>query len=296
MDDLSSRPDGSGILPDAGQAAKFAARRSAKGAVGGGSRAASRPASGGARLLWRARSQLGPKGRARVRQISDPILGPLIGSVRSSTCENRVALTLDDGPDADVSPQILDLLQAVGATATFFLLSARAVDHPDLVLRMAREGHEVALHGADHRPVNVMGRREVRRYLTDARATLEDIVCQPVRRYRPPYGAQSLGSYLGARQAGLEVVVWSADAGDWLEQEASGVARAATSNVAEGGILLLHERAEPSPIGEATVTTFDRVAVVRAVVEGLRAQGLRSCSVEELARCGTLRRTAWFRP
>src|SRR4051812_14282057 len=70
---------------------------------------------------------------------------------RLATGEPIVALTFDDGPDPVVTPRILDVLAAHGARATFFVLGARAARHPDVVRRIAREGHTVATHTQHHR-------------------------------------------------------------------------------------------------------------------------------------------------
>src|SRR5688572_16068018 len=62
-----------------------------------------------------------------------------------------VALTFDDGPHPDHTPRVLDLLAAAGARATFFVVGERALRYPELVRRMAREGHAVGNHTFSHR-------------------------------------------------------------------------------------------------------------------------------------------------
>jgi peptidoglycan/xylan/chitin deacetylase (PgdA/CDA1 family) len=122
---------------------------------------------------------------------------------------------------------------------------------------------------------------------------LQDIVERPVTRFRPPYGAQSLASYLGARRAGLEVVVWSSDANDWVDRAGPEVVETALAGAGPGAIMLFHERLEPHPVRGAPRTSFDRVAVIGDILDGMRERGLSPGTVDEL---GPLHRTAWFRP
>ena len=249
-----------------------------------------------ASLSWALRSRLGSRARRGVRYVVDPLLGRWLGSVRSGSDPASVALTIDDGPDGRVSPRLLDLLAEREVRASWFLLTERAEQHPDLVSRMLDEGHEVALHGLDHRRVSTMPALEVAGYLAMARERLEQVTRTPVTRYRPPYGSQSLTSFRAARDLGLQVVVWSADAQDWIDRDASSVARDASEATTPGGILLLHERIEPDPLRGSPVTTFDRVEMFRDVCDRFAARSLQLTSVDELALRGQLRRTVWIRP
>ena len=246
--------------------------------------------------LWALRTRMGPTARRAVRRVVDPPLGPLVGSIRSGRSASRIALTLDDGPDPEVTAPMLDMLQRHGVVASWFLLAVRAEQHPDLVRRIVDEGHEVALHGDDHRRVSTMAHTEAVTYLGGARRRLERVSGRSVTLYRPPYGSQSVSSYLAARRVGLDVCVWSTDAQDWVDRPGSDVADDAVRGVDPGGILLLHERLEPDPLRGSPVTTFDRVAMVEEVVVRLREKGIGATSVRDLARDGRLRRTAWFRP
>ena len=69
-----------------------------------------------------------------------------------TTGRPAVALTLDDGPDPSVTPEILDVLAAFGARATFFMLGEAALAHGAIVGRAVAEGHEIGNHGWRDRP------------------------------------------------------------------------------------------------------------------------------------------------
>lgn len=235
---------------------------------------------------------LGPRARRWARRLADGVLAP-VSSLAGGRAPGEVAVTFDDGPEPDVTPALLAVLARHQVTCTFFLLVNQAEQHPELVHAIVGAGHEVALHGLDHRPLPAMGHRGALRYLREARARLESIAGCPVHWYRPPYGKQSPGSWAAARRAGLDVVVWSADAADWEDVQVAEVVALAHERLAEGGILLLHERVEPGPAGEPVETHFDRVEVVDRVLTDLQGRGLRPVTVGALAR--RARRTAWFR-
>ncbi len=240
------------------------------------------------------RTSLSPANRRRVRALVDPVLAP-IGSIgRIRTDERVCALTFDDGPEAATSA-ILEVLAAHQATATFFVLVPKAKEHADLVRRAADAGHEIALHGPDHRRLPTFSMGDVRKRLTGARRDLEAIVGRPVTRMRPPFGAQSLRSYVATRRAGLDPVVWSADAEDWVDRTPAAIADIALARVEPGTILLLHDAWEGDPSSTDVAPTFDRAEMVNRFLSGLRERGYAASSVERLLATAPARRTAWFR-
>jgi len=251
------------------------------------------PAAGGYPWYWRLKGTLPEPVKQCARRWTDVAAARTLGSVNRGLDPDRVCLTLDDGPDPDVTPGILAELAARAVHCTFFLLTDQVRSHPELTRQIVAAGHEVALHGKDHRPVSRLSLRQAQRYLTAARGELEDVVQQEVTWYRPPYGAQSPSSYLGARRAGLEVVVWSSDANDWVDRPADEVVTQSLAGATGGAIMLFHERLEPHPVRGAPTTSFARVAVIGAILDGLLERGLRPSTIGELR---ALHRTAWFRP
>ena len=74
--------------------------------------------------------------------------------------DERVALTFDDGPDPDGTPGVLDALDAAGLKATFFMVGEQVKAAPALAGEVAKRGHEIALHGATHRPHRELSARD----------------------------------------------------------------------------------------------------------------------------------------
>lgn len=245
---------------------------------------------------WIFRRLIPPSWRPRARKAVDLALAGLVGSVRATRSTGSYSLTFDDGPEPLVTPELLDLLDELSAPCTFFVLVAQCRKRPDLVRDIAHRGHEIALHGLDHSRITEMPGGVARRYLQEARSELEKMIERPVRLYRPPYGAQSLRSFLAARRAGLTVTVWSDDAEDWVDRPAEQVAADALRHLRDGSILLFHERLEPDPRRGAPTTTFDRCAVIREIITTCRAKALEPATVGSLLAAGGAQRTAWFRP
>ncbi len=101
-------------------------------------------------------------------------LGPVISELPPGSAERgEVALTFDDGPDANVTPRVLDLLDEAGAQATFFCVGARARAYPNVVREIASRGHAVENHAFGHsRAMGFWGVGRMVRDIGDAQKAL----------------------------------------------------------------------------------------------------------------------------
>lgn len=243
-----------------------------------------------------ARSLLRPGARRAARKSADALLGSRLGSISSTTATDRYAITFDDGPDGETTPRLLELLDRLQVRSTFFLLVNQCDAYPELARAIAEHGHEIALHGRDHRRITGFSSAAAATdYLKAARDDLADVTSREVRFYRPPYGSQSVRSFRAARAAGLDVVVWNADVDDWVDRSADDVAALARDRTRPGGVLLFHERLEPDLPRAAPTTTFDRCAVVEQMVDDCRARGLEPATLGAMLGGARAVRTAWFR-
>jgi peptidoglycan-N-acetylglucosamine deacetylase len=157
--------------------------------------------------------------------------------------DQRVALTFDDGPDPEGTPGVLEALDAVGLKATFFMVGEQVKDAPMLAREVAARGHEIALHGATHRPHRELNPRDSKDEPAYGLGTLEAATTRRARWFRPPYGAFNEHSYEAVRAVGLEPVYWSAWGMDWETISAERILDIVERDLEPGAILMLHDSA-----------------------------------------------------
>jgi peptidoglycan/xylan/chitin deacetylase (PgdA/CDA1 family) len=229
-----------------------------------------------------------PKRPPPARRVLHRLLRPVAGSlVAVETSGKLLALTFDDGPDPASTPELLDALARHGMRATFFLVGSRAARHPELVARIAAEGHEIGNHSWDHPALSILPPREVARQIRRARAALEP---HGAALMRPPYGALSLATSLVARALGYRVVTWSVACGDARGADAGTVAARILKAAAPGAIVLLHD----TLYSWEDERFRDRGPTIDAV--GLLAERLpdwRFVTISELLRAGRPVERVW---
>ena len=182
----------------------------------------------------------------------------------------RVALTFDDGPDPDATPAVLDALEGAGVRATFFMVGEQAFEHRALAREVADRGHEVALHGFEHREHSELAGRAARDDLARGLGTLEVASGRRPELFRPPYGRFSEDSYAACHDLRLEPVLWSAWGMDWEPLPAERIVDLAVRGLSAGSIVVLHDSARYAPRSEAQATA----EAVAGIVEAARGAGL----------------------
>ncbi len=221
----------------------------------------------------------------------------VIGSTVSvSTTAPEIVLTFDDGPAPPVTEHLAAVLAEFDATATFFVLMTRATRHRSVLEDLVSRGHEVALHGLDHRRLTGRPYRALVDEIHGAKADLEDLTGAPVRWFRPPYGAQGSRAWLAARRTGLEPVMWNRSSRDSAHVDDSERFRAATAGASAGDILLAHDgfASGADGVDDGPEPDIDRPGLLGRVLREYQRQGLAGRSMSEALHRGTPLRRAWF--
>jgi peptidoglycan-N-acetylglucosamine deacetylase len=164
---------------------------------------------------------------------------------RVETRERLVALSFDDGPAPDHTPQVLEILSRHGAHATFFLIGQRAAAYPDFVDRIRAEGHEVGNHYLTIRSTMRASDEEFEASLLRTEQVLR--LEGPIKLFRPPGGRIRPSQLRLAEEHGYRVVLGSAHPYDPLHPPPAYIRWLITKNLAPGVIVILHDGiADPS--------------------------------------------------
>ena len=221
--------------------------------------------------------------RAHGRAVAyGPAPGPTATTLlwRVDTSRMIAALTFDDGPDPRYTPGIIDILEAHGAVATFFMQGSHVESHPDLAQAVA-ERHALGNHTYSHPDLGNAPAEQAAEEIDRATDAIERVVGQSTRLFRPPYGRFSGATSMIAARLGFDIILWS----DRLDSKAtpqSNVGRLSRS-LRQGDILLGHDG--------GTLPNQTVVDSLGGILDNLEAQGIETVTVPELMRVARIEPT-----
>jgi len=191
---------------------------------------------------------------------------------------NEIAITIDDGPDPEVTPRVLDVLDRYSARATFFCIANRAARHPDLCREIVRRGHSVENHSQRHaHDFSLLGPRRLLQEVQQAQKTLAMVSWQRPQFFRAPAGLRNLFLEPVLARLGLRLTTWSVRGFDTRERDPERVRRRLLSGLRAGAIVLLHDgHAARTDQGVPVV-----LEVLPAVLESAANAGLRAVTLRE---------------
>jgi peptidoglycan/xylan/chitin deacetylase (PgdA/CDA1 family) len=219
-----------------------------------------------ANVLWPRSTWLG----ANVRRLPE-----------AAVQRREVAITIDDGPDPDVTPQVLDQLDAGGARATFFCIAEQAARHPALMREIVARGHSVQNHTHRHsHTFSFLGPKAYAREVDRSQQLLAQLTGQRPLYFRAPAGFRNMFLAPVLHDQGLQLVSWTRRGYDTARGDPAGVLQRLTRGLAAGDILLLHDRGSATaPSGQPVVLEVLPVLLQRLHDTGLKAvtlpQGLQ---------------------
>jgi len=202
------------------------------------------------------------------------LLGPNMTRLPDAAATRRqVALTFDDGPDPEVTPRVLDILDTAGARASFFCIGRQAERHRTLVREIVRRGHSVENHSYTH-PNSFACRtpQGLRQEVGRAQAALSDISGVAPAFFRAPMGLRSplLDPVLASTV--LHFTSWTRRALDGVDGDPGRALRRLTSGLAAGDILLMHDGRCARTRSQEAVVLHILPGLLRALAEaGLEA-------------------------
>lgn len=190
--------------------------------------------------------------------------------------QKTIALTFDDGPDHQFTPQILDVLKKYNVKATFFVTGIRATKGIDVLKRMNQEGHEIAHHGYNHLKMSNLTTEEIREELLKLNQLFQEHLGKTSNLFRPPYGAIDSELVETVKADGFYIILWDIDSLDWRGLTKEQVLNNITPNLHPGAIILQHSAGGP---GEDLSGTIQALPVI---IETLRNQGYQFVTISEM--------------
>ncbi len=199
----------------------------------------------------------------------------------------QLALTFDDGPDAEWTPQILDILKREHTSATFFVIGENALTQRPLLERMVAEGHEIGSHTYTHPNLATVSSRQVKYELNTTQRLFQAFTGRSLRLFRAPYfgdaepsTADEIVPVLAAQKRGYISVGLHVDPDDWKRPGVQAIIDRTIAGVEagnpdrSGNVILLHD---------AGGNRAQTVAALPVIIERLRAMGYSFVPVSTLA-------------
>ena len=188
---------------------------------------------------------------------------------------NEISLTFDDGPDPEVTPQVLDILDAHHAKASFFVIGDKAAAHPGLIREIVRRGHSIENHSCGHSNFyGFFAWTALSKDIRTAQEIIAGITGRPPAFFRSPMGIRNPLLDPVIARLGLRYITWTRRGFDTVAGDPAAVLQRLTRKLSAGDILLLHDRRARNQ--RALV-----LEVLPALLENIAAAGLKPGSLPQ---------------
>ncbi|WP_232330885.1 polysaccharide deacetylase family protein [Thermoactinomyces sp. CICC 10521] len=188
--------------------------------------------------------------------------------------KKQIALTFDDGPDREFTPQILKILKQKQVPATFFVVGNMVKKYPDMLREIDRDGHTIGNHSFNHPQLTKLKHPETDRQIGQTNQLIYQTIHKSPLLLRPPYGAinDQLEQHFG--QKNFKIIQWSVDTRDWAGQSPEQIMATVKREADPGGIILQHCAG-----GKQLQST---VQVLPGLIDYFRGQGYEFVTVDKL--------------
>ncbi|MDQ8733902.1 polysaccharide deacetylase family protein [Paenibacillus sp. LHD-38] len=161
-------------------------------------------------------------------------------AVKPGKGEKYIALTFDDGPDQRYTNDILDILKEKEVKATFFVVGQQVKKNPEVLQRIAEEGHAIGNHTYNHKDLSKLNKQQMIEEIKTSDAVIKKTIGFTPAMVRAPYGAVSDMLKFVLKANSRELVGWNIDTRDWAGTSAANMSKMIKNEAKPGGIILMH--------------------------------------------------------
>jgi polysaccharide deacetylase family sporulation protein PdaB len=156
------------------------------------------------------------------------------------TTEKKIAFSFDASWGAEFTPRILEILRENNLKTTFFLTGFWIEKYPDLVKKIAADGHELGNHTWTHPHLNALDKQNIKQELELVHDALTKLTEVEPKLFRPPFGEYSNKVIEATNELGYLTIQWSIDSLDWKDISRQELVQRVTSRLHPGAIILFH--------------------------------------------------------
>jgi peptidoglycan/xylan/chitin deacetylase (PgdA/CDA1 family) len=190
---------------------------------------------------------------------------------------DAVCLTFDDGPDAEITPCILNLLRKNAIKATFFVIGKLAKEHPDIIKNIHEEGHEIGIHSYRHSLFyNFLSKNKIKNDILKCIDTIKNICGYRPYLYRPPFGLRNPSMRKAVKETGVFCITWDVRGFDNAFKSHEKITKRILNKTAPGSIILLHDGKISGEKNKKEKT----LSILNTVIENIRLRGYKFCKIE----------------
>jgi polysaccharide deacetylase family sporulation protein PdaB len=207
------------------------------------------------------------------KNLTIPIVGRqarLVPIYYVDTTEKKMAISFDACWGASYTPEILEVLRANNLKTTFFLTGFWVEKYPEMVQKIADEGHEIGNHTYSHPHLNSLAEEQIREELEKVGEIISELSGKQPNLFRPPFGEYNNKVITTAEKAGYRTIQWSIDSLDWQELGKEPMIKRVTENLHPGAIVLFHNN------GRYTVEALPEI------ITYIKKQGYEILPISEL--------------
>ncbi|MEK4871823.1 MULTISPECIES: polysaccharide deacetylase family protein [Niallia] len=186
--------------------------------------------------------------------------------------EKKISLTFDDGPDNNVTPQVINILHNYKVTGNFFFIGSEAEKYPQVVKNAYDNGNVILSHSYHHVDLTTLTKEKQINEITQAGNAIYSIIGKEPAMIRPPYGETNEMLIDNATTKGYSIIIWSIDTLDWSQMEAENIIKNVTDILRNGDIILMHSDSEKTETAKA----------LPKIIKAVQERGFKIVGLDEL--------------